>query len=292
MSTSILAATGRLERWARLTRLDKPVGALLLLWPTLWALWLAAGGVPPLPVLTIFVAGTVLMRAAGCAVNDVADREFDRHVARTRDRVVTSGLVSPREALAVAAVLAALAGLLVLPLNHLSWALSVVALAIAAAYPFFKRFFAIPQAFLGIAFSFGIPMAFAAVRGTVPPEAIGLMLANLCWVVAYDTEYALVDIADDRRLGLRTSAISFGRAVVPVTMACYGLFLAGLLALGKPFDLHWPWWCAIAVATALALHHGLLIRRLDPARCFRAFLGNQWVGCAIFLGIVVDCALG
>ena len=162
---------------------------------------------------------------------------------------------------------------------------------IAAAYPFFKRFFAVPQAFLGIAFSFGIPMAFAAIRGAVPPEAIGLMLANLCWVVAYDTEYALVDIADDRRIGMRTSAITFGRAVVPITMACYGLFLAGLLALSHAFELHWPWWCAIVLTAAIALHHFALIRRLDPARCFRAFLGNQWIGCAIFGSIVIDRAL-
>ncbi|CAN5174923.1 4-hydroxybenzoate octaprenyltransferase [soil metagenome] len=286
--SSTLPLPQRFELWARLTRLDKPIGVLLLLWPTLTALWLAAGGLPPLSILAIFVAGTFLMRSAGCAVNDVADREFDRHVQRTQTRVVNSGLVSPREALMVALVLALAAGLLVLPLNVLTWKLSVLALAIAAAYPFFKRFFAVPQAFLGIAFSFGIPMAFAAVRGDVPLAAWGLMLANLFWVVAYDTEYALVDIADDRRIGIRTSAITFGGAVVPITMACYCVFLAGMVALGFAFERHAFYWTGLAVATVLALYHGWLIRRREPAACFRAFLNNHWLGAAIFAGVVFD----
>ncbi|CAN5150799.1 4-hydroxybenzoate octaprenyltransferase [soil metagenome] len=286
--SSTLPLPQRFDRWARLTRLDKPIGVLLLLWPTLTALWLAAGGPPPLHILAIFVAGTFLMRSAGCAVNDVADRDFDRHVERTRQRVVTSGLVSPREALTVAFVLALAAGLLVLPLNLLTWKLSVVALAIAAAYPFFKRFFAVPQAFLGIAFSFGIPMAFAAVRNEIPAAAWGLMIANLFWVIAYDTEYAMVDIADDRTIGIRTSAITFGRAVIPITMLCYGVFLAGMLALGVVFDRHAFYWIGIAIACGLSLYHLTLIRSHAPADCFRAFLNNHWIGAAIFAGVVLD----
>ena len=211
----------RLPLYVKLVRIDKPIGTLLLLWPTLWALWMAAGGVPPWYVVAIFTAGTFLMRSSGCAVNDYADREFDRHVKRTEGRMVTSGAVSPREALIVAAVLALVAGALILPLNHLTWAMSVVAVLVTATYPFFKRFFAIPQAYLGIAFSFGIPMAFAAVRGEVPLAAWAMLAANLFWVIAYDTEYALVDIDDDLKIGIKTSAITFGRYAVEIIMLCY-----------------------------------------------------------------------
>lgn len=286
-----MSLAARLPLYARLIRLDKPVGTLLLLWPTLWGLWFAADGPPPWHVLAIFVAGTFLMRSAGCAMNDWADRDFDRHVARTRERPVTSGAIPARDALWIAAGLALAAGLLILPLNATTWAWSVAALTVAATYPFFKRFFALPQAYLGIAFSFGIPMAFAAVQGEVPPLAWGLLLANLFWVVAYDTEYALVDIADDVRLGLRTSAITFGGGAIAAIMFCYGAFLGGMLIAGH-LTGRGPWyWAGIGVAALLALHHWTLIRGRDPARCFRAFRENHWLGCAVFVGLAFDHAL-
>src|SRR4051812_37299409 len=215
----------RIDAYEKLVRLDKPIGALLLLWPTLWALWVANTQVPGLLVLWVFVLGTLLMRSAGCAMNDYADRKFDPHVERTRDRPLAAGRIEPWEALVVAAVLALCAFLLVRQLNALTVKLSFAALAIAAIYPFTKRFFSMPQAFLGIAFSAGIPMAYAAVRGTVPPEAWWLVRANFFWVVAYDTEYAMVDREDDLRIGIRTSAILFGRFDVAAVMACYVAFL-------------------------------------------------------------------
>ena len=281
----------KLPLYARLVRIDKPIGTLLLLWPTLWALWIAADGMPPWPVLAIFVAGTFLMRSAGCAINDYADRDFDRHVARTKARVVTSGAVSPREALIVAAVLALAAGALILPLNRLTWALAVVAVVLAATYPYFKRFFAIPQAYLGIAFSFGIPMAFAAVRNEVPPLAWGLLGANLFWVLAYDTAYALADIADDLKLGIKTSAITFGKYAVVIVMACYAVFLLALLAVGTSIGLGLWFRAGLAVAAVIAGYHYTLIRHRDPARCFRAFVHNHWLGAAVFAGVALDHAL-
>ena len=281
----------RLPLYVKLVRIDKPIGTLLLLWPTLWALWMAAGGVPPWYVVAIFTAGTFLMRSSGCAVNDYADREFDRHVKRTEGRMVTSGAVSPREALIVAAVLALVAGALILPLNHLTWAMSVVAVLVTATYPFFKRFFAIPQAYLGIAFSFGIPMAFAAVRGEVPLAAWAMLGANLFWVIAYDTEYALVDIDDDLKIGIKTSAITFGRYAVEIIMLCYAIFLAAMLALGQYFGLGLAYWIGLAVAAGIAVYHYALIRKRDRMRCFRAFNHNHWLGAAIFAGVVADYAL-
>ena len=215
----------KLTLYIRLIRLDKPIGILLLLWPTLWGLWLAADGVPPLKELLIFIAGTVLMRSAGCAVNDYADREFDKHVARTVNRPLTSGQISGTEALVVTAVLTLLAGVLALQLNGLSIKLAVVAAILAGSYPFFKRFFAIPQAYLGIAFGFGIPMAFAAVRNEIPMVAWCLLLANVFWTIAYDTEYALVDKDDDLKIGIKTSAITFGRFDIVAVMGCYAAFI-------------------------------------------------------------------
>src|SRR3954469_23095488 len=250
----------KLALYFRLIRADKPIGILLLLWPTLWALWMAAGGKPDATIVCIFVLGTALMRSSGCAVNDYADRDFDKHVKRTAERPVTSGRIKGWEALLVAGVLALVAFLLILPLNALTKQLSVLALVIAGSYPYFKRFFAIPQAYLGIAFGFGIPMAFAAVLNDVPALAWLLLLGNVFWAVAYDTEYAMVDRDDDLKIGIRTSAITFGRHDVAIIMLCYGVHLAILLAAGRHFGLgHW-FEAGIAVAAGCAIYHYFLIR--------------------------------
>jgi 4-hydroxybenzoate polyprenyltransferase len=278
----------RLDAYERLIRLDKPIGTLLLLWPTLSALWIATYGAPSWIVVGIFVLGTLLMRSAGCAINDFADRNFDAHVERTAGRPLARREIEPWEALAVATVLALCALLLVLRFNRFAILLSLVALAIAVAYPFFKRFFALPQAFLGIAFSFGIPMAFAATYGVVPPYGWALFAANLFWVMAYDTEYAMVDREDDRRLGLRTSAIAFGRFDVPVVMLCYAIYLAGLTWIGYVYSLGWLFHVGLLVAAGIALWHFWLIRGRDRADCFRAFRGNHWLGLSVFAAIVAD----
>jgi 4-hydroxybenzoate polyprenyltransferase len=281
----------KLELYFRLVRLDKPIGTVLLLWPTLSALWLAAGGVPDWQLLLIFCLGTFLMRSAGCAVNDYADQDFDRHVKRTAERPITSGRVSGKEALAIAAGLALLAFLLIQPLNALVKQLSVAALLIAASYPYFKRFFAIPQAYLGIAFGFGMPMAFAAVQHTVPPVAWLLLLGNVFWAVAYDTEYAMVDRDDDLKIGIKTSAITFGRFDVAAIMLCYGVHLAILLAAGRHFALGWPYYLGLAVAAGCAVYHYFLIRGRERAPCFAAFRHNNYLGAAVFAGIALDYAL-
>jgi 4-hydroxybenzoate polyprenyltransferase len=278
----------RLDAYERLVRLDKPIGTLLLLWPTLSALWIATYGSPSWIVVGIFVLGTLLMRSAGCAINDFADRNFDAHVERTRDRPLARGEIAPWEALAVAAVLAVCAFLLVLRLNAFVVLLSLAALAIAAVYPFFKRFFMLPQAFLGIAFSFGIPMAFASAYGMVPLNGWVLFVANLFWVMAYDTEYAMVDREDDLRLGLRTSAIAFGRYDVVVVMLCYAIYLAALSWIGELYGLGSYFHAGLLIAGCIALWHYFLIRGRQRAGCFRAFLGNHWLGLAIFAGIVAD----
>jgi 4-hydroxybenzoate polyprenyltransferase len=280
-----------MSRWSlylKLIRFDKPVGTLLLLWPTLTALWIASGGLPRWDLLLIFCMGTFLMRSAGCAMNDVADRDYDRHVARTRDRVVTSGQVSVQEALLVAVILVMMAGVLILPLPKSVWILAVVAVVLAATYPFFKRFFSLPQAYLGVAFSFGIPMAFAAVQGSVPWQAWGLLLANAFWVLAYDTEYALVDKADDLKIGIKTSAITLGTWVVPAILLFYALFLAGTSLMGSWLGLGWPFLVGIAVASALAGWHYGLIKGQQPESCFHAFRSNHWLGAAIFVGTVMN----
>lgn len=281
----------KLALYFRLVRLDKPIGILLLLWPTLNALWLASNGKPDVGVLAIFTLGTVLMRSAGCAINDYADRDIDKHVKRTAERPLTSGRIKDWEALAIAAVLAMLAYALILPLNVLTKQLSIGAVIIAASYPYFKRFFAIPQAYLGIAFGFGIPMAFAALQDQVPAVAWWLLSANVLWAVAYDTEYAMVDRDDDLKIGIRTSAITFGRFDVAAVMLCYGASLAIVLACGWHLGLR-AWFVAgLAVAACIALYHYTLIRERDRMRCFAAFRHNNWLGAAVFAGIALDYAL-
>ena len=282
----------RLDAYEWLIRLDKPIGTLLLLWPTLWALWLASRGTPRLDYLLIFFAGTVLMRSAGCAVNDYADRAFDPHVERTRQRPLAAGEILPREALAVAAVLAAAAFVLVLFLNRLAIALSFAALAIAALYPFTKRFFAFPQAVLGIAFGFGIPMAYAAIQGRLPLECWVLFAANLFYSFAYDTEYAMVDRDDDARIGIRTSALTLGRWDVASVMASYASMISILAILGLSRSLAWPYYAGLAAAAAMMLYHWRLIRDRSREGSFKAFMHNHWVGAAIFAGIVAAYALG
>lgn len=281
----------RLRLYIQLIRLDKPIGILLLLWPTLAALWFASGGLPDWPLLIIFTLGTVLMRSAGCAVNDYADRDFDKHVKRTAQRPITSGKIKPREALLVAAALSLLAFLLILPLNTLTKQLSVAAVLIAGSYPYFKRFFAIPQAYLGIAFGFGIPMAFAAVQGSVPAAAWLLLLGNIFWAVAYDTQYAMVDRDDDLKIGIRTSAITFGRYDVAAVMLCYVCALATIFLVGWQYGLRFWFVAGMAVAAGCALYHYQLIRERDRAGCFAAFRHNNWLGAAIFAGIVLEYAL-
>ena len=282
----------KLALYFRLVRADKPIGILLLLWPTLWALWMAAGGTPPWHVVLIFVLGTALMRSAGCAINDYADRDFDRHVKRTVDRPVTSGRIKAWEAVMVAAVLAIVSFLLILPLNTLTKQLSVVAVIVAGTYPYFKRFFAIPQAYLGIAFGFGIPMAFAAIQGQVPAVAWWLLVANIFWAVAYDTEYAMVDRDDDLKIGMRTSAITFGRYDVAAVMLCYGVALSIDLVCGWMLGLRWWFVGGVLVAAGMALYHYTLIRKRDRMRCFAAFRHNNWLGAALFAGVALDYALG
>lgn len=276
----------RLRLYAQLVRLDKPIGSLLLLWPTLSALWLASGGFPDWHLLVIFCAGTVLMRSAGCAINDYADRDFDKHVERTAQRPLTSGQISAREALALAAVLALLALLLIQPLNLLTKQLSIAAVAIAASYPYFKRFFALPQAYLGIAFGFGIPMAYAAVQNNVPPHAWLLLLANVFWALAYDTEYAMVDREDDLKIGIRTSAITFGRFDVLAVMLCYALSLGLIAVVGWQLALGLFFYAGLLLAAGIALYHWTLIRGRERLACFKAFRHNNWLGAAVFAGIV------
>jgi len=278
----------RLDAYERLIRLDKPIGALLLLWPTLWAVWLASDGRPRADIALIFVVGTILMRSAGCAINDYADRGFDPYVERTRLRPLATGEIRPREALVVAGVLAAAAFALVLFLNRLAILLSFLGLAIAAAYPFTKRFFALPQAVLGLAFGFGIPMAYAAVQQRLPPECWLLLGANVFYAFAYDTEYAMVDRDDDARLGIRTSALTLGHWEVAAVMASYALMLALLALVGLRLSLAWPYYAGLAAAGAMMAHHWRLIRGRTREGCFRAFMHNNWVGGAVFAGIVLS----
>jgi 4-hydroxybenzoate polyprenyltransferase len=281
----------RLDAYERLIRLDKPIGTLLLLWPTLWAVWLAADGRPSPGMVVIFVVGTLLMRSAGCAVNDYADRDFDPHVERTRDRPLAAREIEPWEALAVAALLAAAAFGLVLYLNGLALVLSFVALAIAATYPLAKRVFALPQAYLGIAFGFGIPMAYAAIQDGLPPECWLLLAANVFYAFAYDTEYAMVDRDDDARIGIRTSALTLGRWDVAGVMTSYALMLALLAAVGLARGLAWPYYAGLGLAGAMMIYHWRLIRDRSREGCFSAFRHNNWVGGAIFAGIVAAFAI-
>ena len=284
------SVAARLPLYASLTRLDKPVGTLLLLWPTLTALWVASDGAPNAMLVAIFVAGTFLMRSAGCAINDAADARFDAHVKRTANRVVARGLVSQREAIAVAVALAIGAAVLLPFLNAAAVQLAFIAVAITATYPLAKRFIPIPQLYLGVAFSFGIPMAFAAVLGTVPVMGWLLMLANAFWVLAYDTEYAMVDRDDDLRLGIKSSAIFFGRFDIAAVMASYGAFLALLVVIGHMTGAGWPFYAGCAIAAALAAYHFMLIRTRSRDGCLRAFRHNNWVGLAVFAGTALDYA--
>jgi len=291
MTTALFPMQHRLLLYLRLVRLDKPIGILLLLWPTLWGLWVAGDGAPPWRVVAIFVLGTALMRSAGCAINDYFDRDFDLHVARTRDRVLTSGRIAPWEALVVAAALALVSFLLVLPLNALTIQLAFVGAFLAATYPLFKRFFAIPQAYLGIAFGFGIPMSFAALQNAVPPVAWVMLAANIAWAVAYDTEYAMVDRDDDIKLGLRTAAITFGRWDVAMVGVCYAVTLALLALAGAMAGYGWAYGCGLAAAGVIAVRHLRWIRGRDRAACFRAFLHNTWFGASVFAGIFAQTVL-
>jgi 4-hydroxybenzoate polyprenyltransferase len=281
----------RLDAYERLIRLDKPIGTLLLLWPTLWAVWLAADGRPSTAIVLIFVLGTLLTRSAGCAVNDYADRNFDAHVERTRSRPLAAREIAPWEALVIAAALAVAAFGLVLFLNRFAIALSFLGLAIAATYPLAKRCFALPQAYLGIAFGFGIPMAYAAIQDHLPAECWLLLAANVFYAFAYDTEYAMVDRDDDAKLGIRTSALTLGRWDVAGVMASYALVLALLALIGALRGLAWPYYAGLGLAGAMMLYHWTLIRDRSRAGCFKAFRHNSWVGGAIFTGIAAAFAL-
>ncbi|PKO83305.1 MAG: 4-hydroxybenzoate octaprenyltransferase [Betaproteobacteria bacterium HGW-Betaproteobacteria-11] len=285
------ALKARLDAYEKLMRLDKPIGTLLLLWPTLWALWGATQGHPHPLLVWIFALGTLLMRSAGCVVNDWADRDFDPHVERTRERPLAARRVSPREALLLAAGLTVCAGLLILPIWREVWPLALIAVFLAASYPFTKRFFAIPQAYLGIAFGFGIPMAFAAATGRVPGVAWAMLVANVFWAIAYDTEYAMVDREDDLKIGIRTAAITFGSFDVAAVMTCYALTLLILAAVGGMLGYGMFYQLGLATAALIALYHFTLIRDRDRMRCFQAFRHNTWFGAAIFLGLVAELNL-
>jgi 4-hydroxybenzoate polyprenyltransferase len=282
-----MTLTERLNEYEKLMRLDKPIGILLLAWPTLWGLWLSSAGHPDFAILWVFLVGVVLMRSAGCVINDYADRDFDPHVERTKNRPLAAKKVSTKEALILAAVLAISAFMLILPLqNWLLIKLSVAAAFLAATYPFTKRFFAIPQAYLGIAFGFGIPMAFAAHLDAIPDIAWVLLAANVFWAVAYDTEYALVDRDDDLKIGIKTSAITFGRFDIAAIMLCYAATLAILAYVGHALNLNWPFYAGLTAAAGIAVYHYTLIRTRLPANCFKAFLHNNWFGAAVFGGMV------
>ena len=281
-------------RWvlyARLMRLHKPIGTLLLLWPTLWALFVAGHGAPAGYLLFAFCTGTLLMRSAGCAINDWADRDFDRHVKRTAERPLTAGLIRPGEALALFVVLSLVSFLLVLPLNGLTIALAFVGAFLAASYPFTKRFLAIPQAYLGVAFGFGIPMAYAAIQGALPASAWTMLAANVFWAIAYDTEYAMVDRDDDLKIGIRTAAITFGRFDVIAVMSCYIITLCILGVIGWDLQYGAGYFGGLVLAAAIAGYHYTLIRGRDRDGCFKAFRHNNWFGAAVFAGIVAELNL-
>jgi 4-hydroxybenzoate polyprenyltransferase len=292
MSTSLPVEPppGKLALYLQLIRWDRPAGWLLLLWPTLSALWIAADGFPGWHLLAVFTLGTILMRSAGCCVNDVADRDFDRHVKRTAGRPVTRGAVSVKEALLLGAALALAAFALVLTTQRAAVLWSFAALAVAIIYPYAKRYVAMPQAVLGVAFSFGIPMAFAAVQGQVPALAWVLLLGNLFWVLAYDTEYAMVDRDDDLKIGIKTSAITLGRFDIAAIMLCYGLYLTVWTLALWPQSFNAFYGTALSAAAAQALWHGWLIRDRQREPCFKAFRLNHWLGFAVFVGVALSYA--
>lgn len=280
--------TERVARYIELTRLNRPIGIMLLVWPMLWALWLAGAGQPDPLVVAVFVAGAVLMRSAGCVINDYADREFDPHVKRTRLRPLATGAVSPREALALAGALTLAAFALVLLLNPLTIALSAGGVLLAASYPFMKRYTHLPQLHLGAAFGWAIPMAFAAQTGTVPAAAWLVFAAALVWAVVYDTMYAMVDRDDDLKIGVKSTAVLFGRYDRGWIALFQGVFFWLLLLIGGHFGLGTAYHAGVLIALGLAVYHQWLIREGDRERCFRAFLHNHWLGMTVFLGIVVD----
>ena len=278
----------RLSLYFQLTRLNRPIGILLLLWPTLWGVLIAGNGHPTWLIVTIFVLGTVLMRSAGCVINDYADRDFDKYVKRTESRPITSGKISPVEALWLAVALTLLSLLLIYPLNALTRWLAIPATFLAASYPLTKRFLAIPQAYLGIAFGFGIPMAFAAQLDTVPTEAWWLLLANIFWCIAYDTEYAMVDRDDDIHLGIHSSALFFGQYDVIAIMACYATAITLLISIGYELHRGTFYYLGLLIASCIAAYHFTLIRNRQREACFKAFLHNNWLGAAVFMGILLD----
>ncbi|HFD92464.1 MAG TPA: 4-hydroxybenzoate octaprenyltransferase [Gammaproteobacteria bacterium] len=278
----------RLGAYLRLMRFDRPIGIMLLLWPTLWALWIAGGGHPDGHVTLVFILGVVVMRAAGCVINDYADRGFDPHVTRTRRRPLATGEVSPREALILFVILCGLAFALVLTLNGLTILLSFVGAFLAATYPFVKRHSHLPQIYLGAAFGWAVPMVFAAQTGGVPPEAWLLFIATVLWATAYDTMYAMVDREDDLKIGVRSTAILFGEADRLIIGIIQGMFFLVMLLLGQRLGLGGGYHAGLAVAAALAVYQQYLIRHRRPEACFRAFLNNNWLGAAVFAGIVVD----
>lgn len=286
--------TDKLKLYLDLIRWNRPAGWLLLLWPSLAALWVAAGGFPGWHLVVVFTLGTILMRSAGCCINDVADRDFDKHVKRTANRPVTSGRIGAREALGLGAVLALCAFGLVLTTNAATIAWSFAALVVTLVYPYAKRYVSMPQAVLGVAFSFGIPMAFAAVQGQVPLWAWGLLLGNLFWVLAYDTEYAMVDRDDDLKIGMKTSAITLGRWDVAAITAFYLIYLAlwgWLLAPLVPSAGAWPLWAGLAVALGQVVWHVRLIKDRSREGCFKAFRLNHWLGFSVFAGVVLSYTL-
>lgn len=278
----------KLNAYHRLIRLDKPIGILLLLWPTLWGLFIAGKGEPDWIISFIFIAGTVLMRSAGCVMNDIADSQYDGLVARTQYRPLVTNEVSKKEAYMLAVMLSLVAFGLVCMLNTLTIKLSLVGLLLAISYPFTKRFFPMPQAYLGIAFGWGIPMAFAAILGYVPPVAWLLLLANISWAIAYDTEYAMVDREDDLKIGIQSSAITFGRFDVLAVMCCYIVTLLLLTLTGQLLGLGYAYYMGLALAASVAIHHYFLIRQREKTNCFKAFLANNWFGFSVFMGLAAQ----
>ncbi|WP_343227598.1 MULTISPECIES: 4-hydroxybenzoate octaprenyltransferase [Rhodanobacter] len=281
----------KLRDYLVLTRMDRPIGALLLLWPTWWALWLAAGDWPPLKPLAIFTLGVFAMRAAGCAINDFADRKLDPQVERTAGRPIASGRVKPREALLVFGSLLAFAFVLVLFTNRLTIELSFAGAALAAIYPFTKRWTSLPQVVLGAAFGWSIPMAFAAVAGTVPPLGWLLFIANILWSVVYDTEYAMVDREDDLKAGAKSTAILFGDADLPILGVLMATLLLAMVFAGQRAQLGWPYWLSLLVATGLFAYQLWLIRKRERGACLAAFRHNNWWGLTVWIGIAMALAI-
>ena len=286
------ATIPRWRHYWKLMRADRPIGTLLLLWPTWWALWLASGGLPPLWTLFVFTAGVWLTRSAGCVINDYADRWLDPHVKRTRERPLASGAVSGREALALFAGLMIVAFALALTLNWLTIAMSFIGVFLAASYPYLKRYTHLPQVYLGMAFGWGIPMAFAAVQGEVPVVGWLLYGANILWATAYDTWYAMVDRDDDLKMGSHSTAILFGDLDLVIQGILYGLFLAAMALVGQRAELGLYYWLGVGVAAGLIAYEFWLARRRERDACFKAFLHNNWVGAALFAGIAAALALG